>query len=132
VDELFKGAYALTSTDTFTPLTIAAEKAVAKAPVITAVSGIRAESARYLGHTGDLTGVDPSLAKVVSLEWKEGSTSVPAQLGKDGAFVDDKFAKKHHLHVGSPIRIETPTGKFLLVQVKGVFKLPKGGSPFAQ
>src|SRR5205823_11231257 len=32
VDDLFKANYALTSSDTFTPLTISAEKAVAKAP----------------------------------------------------------------------------------------------------
>src|SRR5207247_1252051 len=32
---------------------------------------------------------------------------------------------------GSPIRIETPTGKILNVHLKGIFKLPKGGSPFA-
>jgi putative ABC transport system permease protein len=131
VDDLFKGNYALTSTDTFTPLTISAEKAIAKATNVTAVSGIRAGSARYFGHTDNLTAVDPSLAKVVSLDWKEGSTAVPAQLGNDGAFVDHKFAKKHHLHIGSPIRFETPTAKFITVHVKGVFNLPKGGSPFA-
>jgi putative ABC transport system permease protein len=131
VDDLFKGDYALTSTDTFTPLTVAAQKALATAPNVTAVSGIRAGSARYFGHTDNITGVDPSLAKVVHLDWTEGSTSVPAELGEDGAFVDHKFAKKHHLHVGSPIRIETPTAKLLTVRVKGIFKLPKGGSPFA-
>jgi putative ABC transport system permease protein len=131
VDQLFKGDYALTSTNTFIPLTTSAEKAVAKAPNITAVSGIRAGSARYFGHTENLTAVDPSLAKVVDLDWKEGSTAVPAHLGKDGAFVDHKFAEKHDLHVGSRFRLETPTAKFLNLRIKGVFKLPKGGSPFA-
>ena len=131
VDELFKGSYALTSTNTFTPLTIAAEKAVAKAPNVTAVSGIRAGSARYFGHTDNLTGVDPSLAKVVDLNWQEGTRDVPAQLGNDGAFVDHKFAKKHNLHLGSPLRLETPTGQFLDLRIEGIYKLPKGGSPFA-
>jgi putative ABC transport system permease protein len=131
VDELFKGDYALTSTDTFTPLTVAAQKALAKAPNVTAISGIRAGSAHYFGGTDNLTGVDPSLPKVVDLTWVEGSTTVPTQLGKDGAFVDHKFAKKHHLHVGSRFDLETPTAKQLPLVVKGVFKLPKGGSPFA-
>src|SRR5207247_1755263 len=129
---LFNDDYALASTDTFAPLTIAAENSLATAPNVTAVSGICAGSARYLGHTGDLTAVDPSLSKVISLDWKEGSDAVPAQLGTDGAFVDDKYAKNHNLHLGSPIKLETPTGKTLPVRVKGVFKLPKGGSPFAQ
>jgi putative ABC transport system permease protein len=131
VDDLFKADYALTSSDTFTPLTIAAEKAVAKAPGVTAVSGIRAGSAKIFGSVNDLTGADPQLTKVVSLEWKEGSNAVPAELGQTGAFVDDKYAKKHHLHVGTPLSLETPTAKILHVKVLGVFKLPKGGSPFA-
>jgi ABC-type antimicrobial peptide transport system permease subunit len=130
VDDLFKANYALTSQDTFTPLTIAAEKAVAKAPGVTAVSGIRAGSARVFGHVENLTGVDPELTKVVSLDWKEGSNAVPAELGRTGAFVDDKYAKKHDLHVGSPLKLETPTAKILHLKVDGIFKLPKGGSPF--
>jgi len=131
VDQLFKGDYALTSTNTFIPLTTAAEKAVAKAPNVTAVSGIRAGSARYFGHTDNLTAVDPSLAKVVSLDWKEGSAAVPAQLGNDGAFVDHKFAKKHHLHLGSRFKLQTPTAKFVPLRIEGIYKIPKGGSPFA-
>ncbi len=131
VNELFKGDYALTSQNTFTPLTVSAERAVRKASNVTVVSGIRAGSARYFGHTNNLSGVDPELTKVVHLNWKEGSDAVPAQLGSDGAFIDDKFAKKHHLHAGSQLTIETPTAKFLRLRVDGVFKLPKGGSPFA-
>ncbi len=130
VDDLFKGNYALTSQDTFTPLTIDAETALAKAPGVTAVSGIRAGSAKVFGSVQNLTGADPQLTKVIHLDWKEGSNAVPAELGKTGVFVDDKYAKKHHLHVGTPIALETPTGKVLHLKVDGVFKLPKGGSPF--
>jgi putative ABC transport system permease protein len=130
VDDLFKANYALTSQDTFTPLTTAAQRAVAKAPGVTAVSGIRAGSARVFGSVENLTGADPELTKVVHLDWKEGSNAVPAELGKSGAFVDDKYAKKHHLHVGSPLTLETPSAKVLHLKVDGVFKLPKGGSPF--
>jgi putative ABC transport system permease protein len=131
VDQLFTGNYALTSTNTFTPLTVEAEKAVAKAPNVTVVSGVRAGSGRYLGSTEDLTAVAPNLPKVVHLDWTEGDASVPAHLGDNGGFVDDKYAKKHHLHVGSPITVETPTSKLLPLRVKGIYKLPKGGSPFA-
>jgi putative ABC transport system permease protein len=130
VDDLFKANYALTSQDTFTPLTIAAEKAIGKAPGVTVVSGIRAGSAKVFGSVENLTGADPQLTKVIHLDWKEGSNAVPAELGKTGVFVDDKYAKKHHLHVGTPIALETPTGRELHLKVDGVFKLPKGGSPF--
>ncbi|MFL5960099.1 MAG: ABC transporter permease [Gaiellaceae bacterium] len=130
VDDLFKADYALTSQDTFTPLTVAAERAVVRAPGVTAVSGIRAGSARIFGSVENLTGADTQLMKVMYLNWKEGSRAVPAQLGKTGAFVDDKYAKKNNLHVGSPLSIETPTANTLHLKVDGVFKLPKGGSPF--
>ena len=130
VDDLFKADYALTSQDTFTPLTVDAETAIAKAPGVTVVSGIRAGSARVFGSVENLTGADPQLTKVIHLDWKEGSNAVPAELGNSGVFVDDKYAKKHHLHVGSPISLETPTAKVLHLKVDGVFKLPKGGSPF--
>jgi putative ABC transport system permease protein len=130
VDDLFKADYALTSQDTFTPLTIDAEKAVAKAPGVTVVSGIRAGSAKVLGSVENLTGADPNLAKVVHLDWKEGSSAVPAELGQNGAFIDDKYSKSHDLHVGSPLNIETPTAKILHLKIDGVFKEPKGGSPF--
>jgi putative ABC transport system permease protein len=130
VDDLFKADYALTSQDTFTPLTIAAEKAVAKTPGVTTVSGIRAGSAKVFGKVENLTGADANLTKVIHLDWKEGSNAVPAELGQTGAFVDDKYAKKHDLHIGSPLTLETPTAKHLHVKVDGVFKLPKGGSPF--
>ena len=70
--------------------------------------------------------------KVVRVEWKEGSDAVPAALGRDGMFTDDDFAKKHHLHVGSPVRIQVPSGQYIDVRVEGIFKKPKGGSPFAE
>ena len=61
-----------------------------------------------------VTGVEPNLAQVItSTKWKQGSSAVFRQLGADGAFVDDTYAKNHHLTVGSPISLLTPTGKTL-------------------
>jgi putative ABC transport system permease protein len=132
VDQIFVGDYALTSSDTFTPLTVAAEKALHGAPGVTTVSGVRAGSARVLGGVHNVTAVDPNMPKVIRLTWKEGSGNVAAKLGTKGVFVDDAFAKKHHLHLGSPIALETPTGKTLNLEVLGVFAKPKGGSPFGE
>jgi putative ABC transport system permease protein len=143
VDELITANYAVTAQDTFTPLTIKAGEVAAKAPGVTAYSAIRANAAEvYFGRENpsaaviaqtkaeNLTGVDAQLPKVMHLTWKEGSNAVPAELGMTGAFVDDKYAKKHHLHVGSPIILYTPTFKFLHLKIDGVFKIPNGGSPF--
>jgi putative ABC transport system permease protein len=47
-------------------------------------------------------------------------------------FTDDDYAKKHQLTLGSRVRIQVPSGKFVTVHVEGIFKKPKGGSPFAE
>ncbi|MHB8641436.1 MAG: ABC transporter permease [Gaiellaceae bacterium] len=129
VDQLFVGDYALTSSDTFTPLTVSAEQALRNTPGVLAISGIRAGSGRYAGGVHNVTAVDSQLPKVINIKWKAGNSN---NLGRTGAFVDDEFAKSHHLVLGSPVALETPTGKVLNVVVRGIFAKPKGGSPFAQ
>ena len=121
----------LTATNTFQPLTIDAEQALRKTPGAT-VSGIRAGSGKFLGGVHDLTAVEPNMNDVIRLDWKEGSDAVPAQLGNDGMFTNDDYAKKHDLHIGSPVRIQVPSGRVVAVKVEGIFKNPNGGSPFAE
>ena len=47
---------------------------------------------------------------MISLKWTAGSQQTPAQLGSDGAFVSKDYAKAKHLHVGSPLALEMPSG----------------------
>ena len=76
----------------------------AKAPASTVVSrrprrrrqGVRQRRSTSPASTRQLT-------QVIELDWKDGSNATPAELGQTGAFVDDKYAKNHDLHVGSPI-----------------------------
>jgi putative ABC transport system permease protein len=130
VDRLFVADYAITSENTFTPLTIEAEKAVSLAPEVTAVSGIRAGSARYLAGTHNLTAVNPAARKVLHLDWTAGSDRVFSQLGDDGLFTDDKYAEKEDLRLGSNVRVQFPSGKFVDLKVRGIYEKPKGGTPF--
>jgi putative ABC transport system permease protein len=44
--------------------------------------------------------------------------------------VTNSFAKSHDLSVGSPLRVLTPYNKILNLRVRGIFDVPKGGSPF--
>ena len=93
VNKLFAGDYALTAENGFDPFTKNADAAVAKTPGVTAVSGIRGGDARVFGHNTQVTAVPPNLAKTVRIDWVSGGTSVPAVLGRDGAFVDKDYAK---------------------------------------
>jgi putative ABC transport system permease protein len=130
VNELFVADYAVTAGQH--ALTNKAAAAVRKVPGVEAVTEIRGAQAKRNGKSVKVSGVDANAAKVVPLKWTSGSDSVPAQLGADGAFVNDQFADDHSLRVGSPLTLTltTPTGTTLRLHVTGIFDQPKGGSPF--
>ncbi|HEX5448521.1 MAG TPA: FtsX-like permease family protein [Gaiellaceae bacterium] len=131
VDVQFVGDYALTSQNGFTPTGIASEAAATKAPGVLSISGVRGAEGKAFGHKVQVTGVEPNVDTVIKINWIEGS-SVAQNLGTEGAFVDKSYAKDHNLSLGSPINVETPSGKVLNLKLKGVFDPPAGGSPFGQ
>jgi putative ABC transport system permease protein len=131
VNKLFIADYAITSTGTFTPIESQAGQSLVGKPSVTAVTAIRAGSARYLGENSDLTAVQPNLNEGVAMDWTQGNNGVPGRLGDDGFFASDKYVKDHHLRLGSPITLEFPSGKKASVRLKGIWKEPNGGSPFA-
>ena len=128
VDELFVADYNLTAGND--PLTNKAAQAAADASGVEAVSEIRGAQGKLDGKSIQVNGVDTNLAQVVPMKWTSGSASVPAQLGRDGAFTSDRYADNHSLSVGSPLVVSTPTGKTLHLHLEGIFDQPKGGSPF--
>ena len=129
VDKQFIGNYALTSQNGFIPTSIDSEAAVKHANGVRVVSGVRGAQGRAFGSKIQVTGVEPNVDQVIKINWIEGA-QVAQKLGGGGAFVDKSYAKTHNLHLGSPIGIETPSGKVLNVTVAGVFDPPPGGSPF--
>jgi putative ABC transport system permease protein len=131
VNDIWKNAdYAVTAQNNFSPIPVAAANAIAKTPGVTAVGNVRAGEARAFSDTFNATAVNPDARQMFDLEWKEGSASVIATLGDDGAFVDDGYAKDHHLELGSPVPLTFPSGSQELFNVKGIFNPPTGGSPF--
>jgi putative ABC transport system permease protein len=130
VNELFVGDYSVSAGNNGELLTNRAAEAVAQAPGIEAVSELRSGEAETGGKTVLVTGVDANLTKVIAIEWSSGSSSVPAQLGSDGAFLLKRYAEDHSLSLGSPLTLETPNGTSLRLRVEGIIDPPKGGSPF--
>jgi putative ABC transport system permease protein len=131
VDELFVADYAVSGEnvleDTLTP---AVEEAARRAPRVEAVSGIRNGEGRAFDETAAVSGVDAELSEVIELDWVQGSDSVPARLGRDGAFLTEELADDHDLTLGSRFELQTPTGRMLSLRVEGIFDEPSGGSPF--
>ena len=130
VNDVFTGDYAITAQNNFSPIPLAAGEAVAHTPGVVATGDVRAGEGRVFGSNEQLTAVNSTVGSVVHLTWKHGSQAVLASLGDDGAFVDDGYASKHHLSVGSPLTVTTPTGGHVALVVRGIFKPPNGGSPF--
>ena len=130
VDDLFVADYAVTAGNEL--LTSKAAQAAATAPGVVVMSEIRAADAKIAGKSIGVNGVDGNLTKVVAMKWAAGAGNVPAQLGRNGAFIKKRYAEDHSLAVGSPLAVDTPTGTTLRLRVKGIFDEPKGGSPFGE
>src|SRR4051795_8252076 len=130
VNKLFIADYAVTSTGNFVPITAEVGKSLIGKPGVDTVSPIRAGSAKFLGSVHDVSGVEADLPQVVALDWKQGNNSVPGKLGTTGFFTSSKFAKDHHLKVGSPVSVQFPAGEKVPVKLDGTYEEPKGGSPF--
>jgi putative ABC transport system permease protein len=130
VDEIFTSDYAITAQNNFSPIPTNAAEAAARTPGVEAIASVRTAEARVFGSTEFITAVEPDTGEVLTIDWAEGSQAVFRELGTNGAFVDDDYAKDHDLSIGSPIALETPSGEQLDLQVQGIFDPPTGGSPF--
>ncbi len=130
VNQLFVANYAVTATNNFSPIGVASSAALHTVPGVTVVSSVRAGDGKAFGSHINVTGVQPNVSRVIDIKWKDGSPQTPAGLGSDGAFVDSDYAKAQHLHVGSPLTVETPTGARLNLVLRGITSPPKGGNPY--
>ncbi len=131
VNDLFTGDYAITAQNNFSPIPIDAAEAAAKTPGVLVVGNVRTGEALRNGDADFMTAVDPGMAEVIDMDWTEGSQDVITDLGEDGAFVDDEYAKDNDLALGSEIEITFPNGETETFRVEGIFDPPTGGSPFA-
>jgi putative ABC transport system permease protein len=133
VNDLWKDSdsdYAITAQNNFSPIPVDAAEAAARAPGVVAVMNVRTGEVRAFDETIFATAVDPSAQDLIALSWEDGSQQVLADLGDDGAFVDDGYADDNDLEVGSPIQATFPNGETSTFAVRGIFDPPTGGSPF--
>ena len=133
VDDLWKSSdsdYAVTAQNNFSPIPVDAANAAAGAPGVAAVMNVRTGEVRAFDETIFATAVDPTARELINLKWKDGSQDVLADLGDDGAFVDDGYADDNDLEVGSTMDVTFPDGTTAIYTVDGIFDPPTGGSPF--
>jgi putative ABC transport system permease protein len=130
VNDIFTADFAITAQNNYSPIPTSVGEAAAKAPGVTAVGSVRTGDTLVFGEKQFTTAVTPGAKDVMTLVWKDGSQDVLANLGENGAFVDDGFADDHNLKVGSQVPVLFVTGQTRTFTVKGIFDPPTGGSPF--
>ncbi|MGZ4256204.1 MAG: ABC transporter permease [Gaiellaceae bacterium] len=130
VDALWNTDYAVTAQNNFSPIPISDEAPLRHVAGVRDVVGVRAGDARILGARHSLSAVDPGASRVFNVSWTQGSQAVLESLGTTKAFLDKSFADKHHLSVGSTVRVLVPDGRRPSFRVSGIFNPPTGGSPF--
>ncbi len=132
VNDLFTGDYAITAQNNFSPIPTDAAEAAAQAPGVTAIGNVRTGEVLVFGGPTFATAVDPGMADVIDLEWKEGAQKVFSTLGEDGVFVDDGTADDQGLELGSNVTVTFPDGTSRQFAVEGIFDPPAAGSPFGE
>jgi putative ABC transport system permease protein len=68
-----------------------------------------------------ITAIEPeSFEHTYRIEWHEGSDATLLALDETGTVVKKGFAESHHLKVGQPLDVLTPTGQHVALRVAGV------------
>ena len=104
----------------------AAGEAIRKSGLASAVAGVRGGEGRAFGKNVQVTGVEPGISQMIRLKWKVGSNASLDNLGAHGAVVDKDYAKSHHLVVGSPIQLVTPSGELRRPEGEGDLRPASG------
>jgi putative ABC transport system permease protein len=124
VGEQVSASYVVVSDDNFTPFQPSVDEALASVPGAEVV-GVRGSRGKAFGSEEEVTGVDPAtIADVYAFDWMNGSNAVLADLGQNGAVVEESFAEDNALSTGSALTLLTPDGSTLDLQVVGIYDAP--------
>jgi putative ABC transport system permease protein len=92
---------------------------------VRAVTSLRQDGALVYGKQEGVNAVDPAtIGRLFGYDWKAGGPQALAHLGRDGAIVDDGFASRHHLTVGSRLDVTSMRGTTLHLTVRGIEDSP--------
>jgi ABC-type antimicrobial peptide transport system permease subunit len=84
-------------------------------------SSVRSDKARVLGNTTSVTGLDEAtIERFYRFRFSESALGAVQALGHGGAIVRKSFADTHHLDVGDPLRLLSPSGETLRLRVSGI------------
>ena len=118
LERRIQASHVVTGSDGWSPTEPAVERTLAKAGPVT---GIRQDRGLAFGDKETINAIDPATsAGLLAFDWVEGDASVQAQLGADGAIVDEGWAKEHELGVGDRFVLTSANGTKLDLTVRGI------------
>jgi putative ABC transport system permease protein len=125
IEDQISADYIVTSQDGFSSFAPAAGNALRRAPGARFVTSVRTGIGKVAGSGTNLTGIEPAaIAHAYRFDWKDASNAVLANLGRNGAIVDEDFAEEKELQVGETFPLLTPSGQRLALEVKGIYEPP--------
>jgi putative ABC transport system permease protein len=125
IEDQIAADYVVTSQDGFTPFVAAAGDAIGRSPVAQLSTDVRSDLVSAAGSSKYITGIDPGrITEVYNFDWQEGSDAILAELGSDGAVVDDDFAEDEELAIGDRFSVLAPSGERAEFVVRGIYEPP--------
>ena len=118
--ETLRASLVIIGQDGFSPVDPAAADAVRAAPGAEIVTTLRSAEARAFGERAYVDAVDPAVADRV-LRYDTGTRF--AELGADGALVQEDWARTHGLQVGSRFTAASASGERLELVVRGTHRV---------
>jgi putative ABC transport system permease protein len=93
---------------------------IAAVPGVEATS-VRSDKAKAFGSSTTVTGVEgDAIGDAYRFRFSEGTDAALGELDRGGAIVRRSYADDHDLHVGSPLRLVTPSGRVVHLHVAAV------------
>jgi putative ABC transport system permease protein len=118
LEQRIGASHVITGADGWSPTDPAVEKALAGAGKVT---GIRQDRGLAFGDKETVNAIDPATSQgMLSFDWVKGDDGVQAQLGRDGAIVDEGWASEHDLGVGDRFALTSANGTKLDLTVRGI------------
>jgi putative ABC transport system permease protein len=125
LDRRIAATHVVVGADGWSPVDAQAERAVAAAPGVDAVSSVRQDAGKTFGDVEVVNAVDPAtIGRVFSFDYAKGSDATLAGLGRDGAVVDEGWASEHGLTVGERFALTSASGRDLDLVVRGIEESP--------
>ena len=120
VERQVSAEYVVTSENGFDTLPPSVGRQIGSVPVVESTS-VRSDKAKALGKTIAVTGVDGAqIGDFYTFRFSAGSEAALATLDDGGAIVRRSFADKQKLHVGSSLRLTTPSGRKVDLRVRAI------------